>query len=225
MQQSLFGSLLTASEEPQGVSVASLFDQQLSDAVFTVVDCETTGLNPKKNALTEVTAIQYRNGAEIGKYSTLIKPTEPISEEVESLTGITNEMVANAPALITVMTDLCAFIGPKPIIVGHNVGFDLRFLQDKLLTTGLSSFVSRLDFATAFCTKALAVKALPGLPSYEGIVVATQCGIKNPNPHRAENDVRMAAGILFALIDRVKASDPRIQTVQHLMDFQGQLTP
>jgi DNA polymerase III epsilon subunit family exonuclease len=224
MQQSLFGSLLTAQDESPTVSLSSLLDQSLQEAVFTVIDCETTGLSAKKNALTEVTAIQYKNGQEIAKYSTLVKPTEPISEEVELLTGITNEMVAQSPALITVMTDLCSFIGPQPIIVGHNVAFDIRFLQEKLHQSGLSNFVDRLDISTAFCTRALALKALPGLPSYEGIVVATQCGIQNPNPHRAENDVRMAAGILFALITRLQGQQPELKTLQHLLDYQGVLS-
>ena len=90
--------------------------------------------------MTEITAIQYKNGVEIDKFSTLVKPTEAIPPEVEMLTGITNEMVQQAPPLITVLSDLCAFVGSAPVIVGHNVGFDIRFIHEKIEQTGLTAF-------------------------------------------------------------------------------------
>jgi DNA polymerase III epsilon subunit family exonuclease len=221
MQQSLFGNL--ALSEPVASETSSLpLDQlPLEEAVFTVLDLETTGLNAKKNAITEVTAIQFRNGVEIGKYSTLVKPTEPIPEEVELLTGITNDMVKNSPALIMVLSELSGFIGDSPMIVGHNVSFDIGFLREKVSQNGLSVFLDRYDLSRAFCTKVLAQKALPSLPSYEGIVVATAIGYHNPNPHRAEADVRMSAGILFELINRLKAQDALMKTAQDLLNYQG----
>lgn len=225
MQQSLFGSLaLSPSPNEQQASPSIALDKmQIEDTVFTVIDLETTGLNAKRNAITEVTAIQFKNGVEIGKYSTLIKPAEPISEEIEMLTGISNDMVKNAPALIMVLSELASFVGAAPIIVGHNVPFDINFLREKLGQSGLDAFLPRFELATAFCTKALAVKALPGLPSYEGIVVATSVGVHNPNPHRAEADVRMSAGILFEIIKRVQAQNPSVKTVQDFLSWQGTL--
>lgn len=224
MQQSLFASALAVAPEEPALSATTLLETPLEDVVFTVIDTETTGLSPKKNALTEITAIQFKNGVEQGKFSTLVKPSEDIPPEVEALTGISNAMVQQAPPLISVLTDLCAFTGSTPIIVGHNVGFDIRFITEKLQQSGLSSFSHRFDLTRACCTKALAVKLLPGLPSYEGIVVATQCGVVNPNPHRAEADVRMSAGILFQLIERLKKQDPNVKTLGDLFAFQGVLS-
>lgn len=223
MQQSLFGSMV-ATADPAEESLEQLMATHLSQAVFTVIDTETTGLSAKKNSLTEVTAIQYQNGQEKAKFSTLIKPGDPISEEVEALTGITNEMVQNAPPVITVLSDLCAFVGSSPLIVGHNVGFDIRFITEKMDQFGLNALMSRFVLSRSFCTKALAVKALPGLPSYEGIVVATACGVHNPNPHRAESDVRMSAGILFSIIERAKQQGATLNTVQDLLNYQGILS-
>lgn len=60
----------------------------VKDTVFTVIDLETTGLNSKKNAITEIVAIQFKNGIEIAKFSTLVKPTEPVTPESEAITGI-----------------------------------------------------------------------------------------------------------------------------------------
>ena len=218
MQQSLFGSLITAT--PASTEMIHT-GSRLNDAVYTVIDLETTGLNAKKSAITEVTAIQYANGQELGMYSTLVKPDVSISEEVRSITGISDDMVQNAPALITVLSDLCAFVGPAPIIVGHNVGFDIKFLREKLFEVGLASFTERFDFNRAICTKLLAQKTIPGLPSYEGIMVASHCDVHNPNPHRAESDVRMAAGILFYMLQSIPAANPDICTVTDLLAFQG----
>lgn len=228
MQQSLFGSFATsgspATEAQDALQKKPLKSLLLEDAVFTVIDLETTGLNAKKNAITEVTAIQFRNGIEIDKYSTLVKPTEVIPEELELLTGITNEMVRQAPALVIMLSELSAFIGTAPVIVGHNVPFDIGFLQEKVNQSGLNVFADRYDLSRAFCTKVMAQKALPSLPSYEGIVVATAIGYHNPNPHRAEADVRMSAAILFELIRRLKQEHPALKTVQDLLDYQSVLS-
>jgi len=222
MQQSLFGSL-AVSEPTQENAPQSFESVLLEDAIFTVLDLETTGLSAKKCAITEVTAIQFKNGEQVGMYSTLVKPTEAIPEEVELLTGITNEMVRNSPALVMVLSELSGFLGEAPIIVGHNVSFDIGFLREKINQNGLGAFLERYNLSRAFCTKVLAQKALPSLPSYEGVMVATAIGYHNPNPHRAEADVRMSAGILFELIKRQKAENPNLKTIQDLLSFQGVL--
>lgn len=225
MQQSLF-STAVASEpaDAKQTSTSPTYQYQketpLNSAVFTVIDLETTGLNAKKNAITEITAIQFKNGEEIGKYSTLVKPTESISEEVIKITGITNDMVKDAPALVMVLSELSNFVGANPIIVGHNVSFDIGFLLEKLEQESLSGFKDRFNINQAFCTKVLAQKALPGLPSYQGVVVATACGVINPNPHRAEADVRMSGQILTHLISKLSNE---CKTVGDLHTYQGEL--
>jgi DNA polymerase III epsilon subunit family exonuclease len=236
MQQSLFGHLGTSVEEQPPVSgVVSGDGKQavhlqtgktlLQEAVFSVIDLETTGLNAKKNSITEITAIQYQNGEVLNLYSTLVKPLEDIPEEVELLTGINNEMVRQAPPLQLVMGELSRFLGENPLLVGHNVSFDIGFLTEKIQQAGLGMFANRYSKQRSFCTKILAQKALPGLPSYEGIMVATSIGYHNPNPHRAEADVRMSAAILFAIIDRLQQnSEVTLKTVQDLVTYQGLYT-
>lgn len=223
MQHSLFGGLAACTVSPAATELLSLEALLLDDAAFTVIDLETTGLSAKKNAITEVVAITYRHGEEIGKYATLVKPTETIPEEVEMLTGISNEMVRQAPPLITVLSELMGFLGESPVLVGHNVSFDIGFLREKLMQSGLDAFLERCELNRSFCTRVLALKALPGLPSYEGIMVATAIGYHNPNPHRAEADVRMSAAILEAILKQVREKDPTIQTVRHFLDWQGTL--
>ena len=222
LQTSLFSSLFHQ-ETQAAPSTELLLAQPFETATFTVIDLETTGLNAKRNSITEITAIQYVNGVAQGVFSTLVQPKEPIPYEVESLTGISNEMVANAPPLMMVLNDLLAFIGSAPLLVGHNVSFDIQFLREKCHECGLIGLEHRIDLSKAFCTKVLAQKIMPGLPSYEGIVVATQCGYYNDNPHRAEADVRMSAAILFALVEKLLQQGKRISTVSDLLVVQGVL--
>ncbi|MDX2085783.1 MAG: 3'-5' exonuclease [Candidatus Melainabacteria bacterium] len=232
MQQSLFNqpTLFTSggNREANPSASASVQNdksliQPLESVVLTVIDLETTGLNPKKNAITEVVAKKYQNGQLLETFASLVSPTEPIPPEVTAITGITPEMVQNAPPLMQVLGDLAEFLGADPILVGHNVAFDVAFLQEKYTNTVLFSAKPLLRLETSLCTKVLAQKALPGLPSYEGVVVATQCGVKNDNPHRAEYDVLMCAGILFALIERIRQQGVPVATVQALLDYQGPL--
>ncbi len=222
MQQSLFGSAVQAVAPQDNTRPETL----ASETMFTVIDLETTGLNASKNSITEITeitAIQFMNGDEHRKYSTLVKPMEPIPQEIEAITGISNAMVANAPALIMALTELCNFVGESSVIVGHNVAFDIRFLREKLRQSGLSAFLDRFKPETSVCSKVLAQKALPGLHSYEGVVVANHCGVYNPNPHRAEYDVRMSAGILFVLLKRLKESG-EVTTLKELIAYQGEIS-
>ncbi|MFN9690515.1 MAG: PolC-type DNA polymerase III [Vampirovibrionales bacterium] len=220
-QTSLFASLFQ--EETDTPSYESLKAQAFDETSFFVLDLETTGLSAKKNSITEITAIKYVNGRDVGMFSTLVKPHEAIPQEVESLTGISNELVAQAPPLLMVMNDLMQFLGSTPFIVGHNVIFDLGFLQAKSQECGFHGLEDRFSPENALCTKVLAQKVLPNLPSYEGILVATQCGYHNPNPHRAEADVRMSAAILFALVQKMREAGRPIHTVQDVFEVQGTL--
>jgi DNA polymerase III epsilon subunit family exonuclease len=217
-QTSLFASLF---QEPSNETRLDLMAQPFDTATFVVIDLETTGLNAKKNSITEVTAIKYVNAEALSVFSSLVKPHESIPIEVEALTGITNEMVAQAPPLVMVLNDLLQFLGKEQIIVGHNVSFDMAFLQAKSEACGFYGLEDRLSLEKSLCTKVLAQKVLPHLPSYEGILVATQCGYHNPNPHRAEADVRMSAAILFALVDKLRSAGQPIHTVQDVFNVQG----
>lgn len=196
-------------------------DTPLQDAVFTVFDLETTGLSGKKNAITELTAIKYRNGKELAKLSTLVKPTEPIPAFITKLTGITEEMVKSAPSLDSVMKKLVRFVGPSPLLVGHHVNFDVGFVRDKLAETQRPQYQNRFVTTKAFCTKTLAQRVLPGLPDYKGVTVAKHLGINNPQAHRAENDVKMTAATFYKLIALRQTEDSGLKTVSDLRNYQG----
>ncbi len=149
---------------------------------YTVVDIETNGLMEGVCEIIEVSALKVRNDIVCDRFSTLIKPTQPISRFITRLTGITDSMVENAPDIVDVMRDFYAFIG-KDILIGHNVHFDVNFLYDNLwLYNGLvldNSFVDTLR---------LARKALPDLSNHKQSTVAEYYGISTVGAHRALRD-------------------------------------
>ena len=94
---------------------------------FVAVDTETTGLDFDLCNIIEIGAVQVENGQIIDSFKTLIKVDEPLPPFIVHLTGITDEMLADAPLLNEVMTDFDAFVGDS-ILLAHNASFDMNFL-------------------------------------------------------------------------------------------------
>src|SRR5665811_1863032 len=95
---------------------------------YVSLDLETTGLDPNSDSIIEIGAVKFNENRVEAEYSTLINPRKPISNFITNLTGISNTMVMNAPFFVDALPDLMRFVGDA-IIVGHNIAFDLGFLQ------------------------------------------------------------------------------------------------
>lgn len=95
---------------------------------FCVVDLETTGLMPEWNEIIEIGAIKVICGKEVERFQTFVKPSEELDPFIIGLTGITDEMLADAPDPEAALPAFVRFLGDLPI-VGYNVGFDVRFLS------------------------------------------------------------------------------------------------
>lgn len=96
---------------------------------FTVIDLETTGYSEENNEIIEMSAIKCRDEKVIDTFSSLVKPSRPISSNITQKTGITNEMVSDSQTAKSVLTDFLEFIG-NDIVIGHNVNFDINFLYN-----------------------------------------------------------------------------------------------
>src|SRR5512133_1938938 len=92
------------------------------------LDIETTGLDPRNDVIIEIGAVRFSGARVESEWTTLVNPGRPIPSFITQLTGISNEMVRNAPPLKAVIHELADFVGSDPV-VGHNVRFDLSFLQ------------------------------------------------------------------------------------------------
>ena len=102
---------------------------QLKD--YTVVDIETTGMRQAK--IIEISALRVREEQEVASFSMLINPHERLTYFIKNLTGITDQMLAEAAELDEALWNFQDFLGDD-IIIGHNVHFDVNFLYDNLLS-------------------------------------------------------------------------------------------
>lgn len=109
---------------------------------YVALDIETTGLSPKTNEIINIGAIRYRNNKPVDEFDVLIKPERPIPSFITGLTGISNAMVAKAPCIGSVLPLFIDFIG-RDIILGHNVKFDINFLNFAMEAHGYDSFITR----------------------------------------------------------------------------------
>src|SRR5476649_963983 len=123
---------------------ASLDDlgQPLSEVTFVVIDLETTGATARDCAITEVGAVKVRGGECLGRLETLINTGVPIPPFITVLTGITEAMLMPAPRIEEVVPALLEFIGDA-VIVGHNIRFDISFLDAAAVATGRPRFANR----------------------------------------------------------------------------------
>ena len=138
---------------------------------YCVVDIETTGLCHLKNEIIELSALKIDNNKVIGRYSSLIKPSTEIKWFITNLTGITNEMVSKERNIEIVLKEFCEFVG-NSVVVGHNVSFDLRFIE-----ANCKKYLNK-PFVNDYCdTLKIARRLLPELTSYKLENLAKYFGI------------------------------------------------
>lgn len=145
---------------------------------YIVIDTETTGLSHYSNEIIEIAAIKIENGKIIDEFQTLVKPHNLISPNITRITGITNDMVKNSPDILDVLPDFFKFIGDSPL-VGHNITFDLRFLNS-YLGENLTNLLAD--------TMLIARKKLPNLDNHKLETIIKHLDIADNQDHRALSD-------------------------------------
>ncbi|PBB66037.1 exonuclease [Mesorhizobium sp. WSM4312] len=156
---------------------------------YVVVDIETTGSWSNGDRVTEIGAVKIRNHEIVDEWSSLINPQRLIPAMITRLTGITNDMVRNAPPFAEVADEFMQFMG-EGIFVAHNVNFDYGFL---------SSEYERLERRFRFpklCTCATMRRQFPGHKSYGLGSLCEAYDINLKDHHRALCDARAAAHLL-----------------------------
>ena len=184
----------------------------LSQVTFVVLDVETTGGSPTSASLTEVAAARYRGGELLATYQTFVRPDERIPPYITSLTGISDAMVADAPRIGEMLPSFLEFLGGA-VVVGHNVRFDLSFLNHALRSTGRE----RLANATVD-TLALARRLVRDMvPNCKLGTLAATLRLPHQPSHRALTDVLATGDLLHALIER--AGSYGIVGLEELLDL------
>ncbi|MGN6490641.1 MAG: exonuclease domain-containing protein [Agriterribacter sp.] len=149
--------------------------------MYAIVDIETTGSHAAANGITEVAIFIHDGTRVIDHYETLINPRQEIPYFIQTMTGITNEMVADAPAFDEVAEEIYEMLKDK-IFIAHNVNFDYSFLKHQLQECGY-----QLD-AKKLCTVRLTRKVFTDLPSYSLGNICRSLQIEIENRHRAGGD-------------------------------------
>lgn len=176
---------------------------------YVCFDLETTGLDPLSNEIIEIGALKVRDGKVAERFMEFIHPQEEISPMITNLTGITNEMVANARPADAVISDFLEFC-EDDILIGHNVGFDYSFMKSGASNLGLTFEKFGID------TFKIAQRTLKSLPSKSLSSLCEYYQIENKAAHRAYYDALATAKLYQTLAHYFENEDPSLFKPQKL---------
>ena len=162
------------------------------------LDIETTDISPERGEIIEIAAVKYRQGKRVDLWHSLIKPKKKIPPLVRSITGLSDEDVAEAPVIESVRKEVESFIGDFPV-VGHNVGFDLAFLR---------RFGLPLKNNPVYDTWKLATIVFQGAHSYSLEALTARLNLEHQEKHRAEHDAQAGMKLFLYLVDRLRELSP-----------------
>ncbi len=161
--------------------------------MYAIVDIETTGGYAAAHGITEISIHIFDGNTVIKKFETLINPCQPIPKYIQAMTGITDEMVANAPVFEDVAETVYDLLHDK-IFIAHNVNFDYSFVKSHLMAYGYEYNAKRL------CTVRLSRKIFPGFPSYSLGNLCHSLNIQIENRHRAGGDAEATVKVFQKLL-------------------------
>lgn len=161
---------------------------------YVCVDVETTGLNPKEEKLIEIGAVKVKDGQIVERFQSFVSPGRPLEARIVALTGITDEMLIDAPKAAEVLTQFKAFCEELPIM-GHNLQFDYAFIKKAMVNEKLAFEKKGLD------TLRISRKYLPELESRSLGFLCQHFAIKH-TAHRALGDAE-ATSILYTKLCRL----------------------
>ncbi|WP_166237899.1 PolC-type DNA polymerase III [Paenibacillus turpanensis] len=188
-------------------------ETELEQATYVVYDVETTGLSVTANKIIELAGVKVQNGKIIDTFATFVNPHEPIPYHIQQLTHITDDMVVDAPDLPDVLPKFLEFAGDA-VMVAHNARFDTGFLQAACRQTGAPEMNNPvLD------TLEMARLLYPSMKNHRLNTLADKFKVSLDNHHRAIDDAKALANILFHLVK--EAMERRLTTLNRLNDNVG----
>ena len=172
--------------------------RSLFETEFVVFDLETTGAKCPPCRVTEIGAFRVKNCKIADKFHTLVNPETSIPLFITQLTGISDEMVKNAPKFREIADKFLNFIGDA-VLVAHNAAFDMRFLNHevKLVYEGYKVANPHL------CTVQLSRKLIPDIENHKLNTLANYFSVGLENHHRADEDAHATAKIFVNLLNQL----------------------
>ena len=170
----------------------------LSDVTFCIVDLETTGGSPDQHAITEIGAVKVRRGEFVGTLQTLVDPGVSVPAFVRLLTGISDEMLVDAPSIDAVLPTFLEF-ARNTVLVAHNAAFDIGFLNAACERLGYEPLEQRV-----VDTAGLARRVLGGEVANRKLeTLARHFRCPHKPTHRALSDALATTDVLHHLIERL----------------------
>jgi len=179
---------------------------------YTVLDLETTGLSKNRHRITEIAAVKYNGRRKVGEFHSLINPECKIPRFITKLTGIDDELVKDAPIISKILPEFIDFLGSSTIIA-HNASFDYGFINYNVLLHLHYNFLNE-----TLCTRKLANRLLPDLPSKRLSCVCEHFDLVNERAHRAMSDVKVTSKIFKIFLSMMKKQD--IKTKKEIFTFE-----
>jgi DNA polymerase-3 subunit alpha (Gram-positive type) len=187
--------------------------RNLLDETYVVFDVETTGLSAVYNTIIELAAVKIHRGEIVDRFESFANPHEPITDLISELTGITDDMVKDAPDIDGVLRDFLSFIGDHTL-VAHNASFDMGFLQIGYKKLGLEVSNPVLD------TLELGRFLYPDLRNHRLNTLCKRFNIELLNHHRAVYDAEATAYLLWKMLADVIENE--INYLDELNDHRGE---
>ncbi len=172
------------------------------DGELVCFDLETTGLNVSTERITEIGAVRIKDGEIVDEFDLFVNPEKPIPPKITELTGITDEMVADAPGEAEAVRRFLEYAGGRPLLA-HNAGFDMSFIRAALGRMGEERSLVSLDTLTL--TQAL----LPELKKFKLDTLTRHFKLPQFNHHRACDDSAALARIYFECVPMMRQRDIR----------------
>ena len=185
----------------------------LLDTDFVVFDVETTGLSPKYgDRIVEIAALKVCNQKIVDRFETLLDPQRMMPFGAFQVHGISDEILKGAPSAEKILPDFLEFIGDT-VLVGHNIKFDMRFLNNELMLCGFPMLKKQWTIDTI----KMARRIIPELGRYSLGVVAQFLEVDDSMQHRAMSDVVMTYKIFLELIRL--AGKKKTHSFKHIREF------
>lgn len=167
------------------------------DYTYVAFDTETSGAYPLGSEIVELGMVKWKNGKEIGAYQTLLKPSQPMSDFIIGIHGITNEMVQDAPRMSEKIFEIREFFRGS-VLMAHHAPFDMGFLA-------VDFEKNKIPFPDepSLCTSLLARKLIPESANHKLQTLIKVLDIDGGTAHRALDDARACLSVGVECLKRI----------------------
>ena len=167
------------------------------DREYVAFDLETTGLSSQHDRIIEIGAVLMKDGVELDRYQTFVNPHQTLDRKIVELTGITQDMLLDAPDISQALPEFLKFVGDR-VLVAHNSDFDTGFIRAECQRQGIAFTLTAVD------TLVLAQNLMPHLNRHKLDIVANALSLPDFNHHRAADDAAICGLIMDRFLKKME---------------------